>query len=139
MAELLEFSKQHGPLGVALLIIAGLVAIGYRLIPRKPRAGAADADAPTLRQIRADHRELTARMGRAEKNIRDLTSWSMEQRRQVENVRVDVATIAADVRATREKLEDLCERVDRSDVVQGARADRIEGKLDQLLLGRGRA
>jgi predicted nucleic acid-binding Zn-ribbon protein len=142
MAELLKFVQEYGLAGVLALVLLGGVAIAWRLISRRTAReeddSGAGAVALTLSQIKADQRELTLRLDRAERHIANLTSWSMEQRKQVEDVRVDVATIKADVRATKERIEDLCERMDRQEQIIGGQITRVEDKLDQLILGQRR-
>jgi hypothetical protein len=125
MPNLPTFSElvAAGPVSLALIAFIAACVVAYKLGPKWIEQRKARADESTETRLR-----------RAEDHIRDLRGWYLDMRDSHEALRVRVEEVAGDVRetgeavrGTRDKLEDLCERIDRQDAAMGGRMDRIEG------------
>jgi hypothetical protein len=131
MAELLEFAKEAGVAGLVLLIIAALVYIVYRLLPKDESTKPADVDVADV-DVAVSIRELELKVARAEKHIGDLTAWFIEMRNKSEQTRIDVADIGGDVKVTRAHVEDIRARLDKNDTVVDGQMKEIRESLRRL-------
>ncbi len=115
-----------GPPTLALVAVILALVVAYKLGPKWLEQRKARVDQTTERRLR-----------RAEDQIVDLRRWYLGMRDSHEALRVRVEEVAGDVketgeavRGTRDKLEDLCERIDRQDEVMGGRIDRLDDRLE---------